>query len=78
MCHKSCSADITPVVDAYQHAVLGRFPRARYVIGLDARLISTTVGYLPECLSDAMLKAATFVVPLPAALTKQRTKMKLE
>lgn len=67
---KRCVADVTPVIDAYQHAVLGRFPRARYLVGSEARLSAIIHDYLPECLSDAFLTMYS-LKQVPAALEKK-------
>ncbi len=48
---KVMNTDITPVVDAYIHGLLGRFPRARYVLGKGAT-IPLLVQALPEWLGD--------------------------
>jgi hypothetical protein len=64
-------ADITPVIDAYQHAVLGRFPRARYVVGIISRLIYIPFSHLPEWLFDAVLRIIGLSLPLPEAIKKK-------
>ena len=33
------SKDIYKVLDAYEHALLARFPRTRYLVGYDARFV---------------------------------------
>jgi retinol dehydrogenase-16 len=48
---KYLNASLDPVVDAYVHALLGRYPRARYLCGLDALLIAK-VAAMPEWFSD--------------------------
>jgi hypothetical protein len=68
---KSSCADITPVIDAYQHAVLGRFPRARYVVGIDSRLIYIPLSHLPEWLFDAVLRILGLSQPVPQAMKKK-------
>ncbi len=58
--------DITPVVDAYVHAVVGRFPRARYVVGVDAKFLLKPLSYMPESISDwLVLKIMPFSGVLP-------------
>ncbi|KAH9498893.1 Retinol dehydrogenase 7 [Bulinus truncatus] len=47
--------DITPVVDAYTHALTSRFPKTRYTVGLDAKLIYLPLSYLPTWVSDRIL-----------------------
>ena len=46
--------DITPVIDAYIHALMAVFPRARYTMGNDTK-IWLTVHALPEWLGDWIL-----------------------
>jgi NAD(P)-dependent dehydrogenase (short-subunit alcohol dehydrogenase family) len=48
---KYANESLDPVVDAYVHALLGRYPRARYLCGLDAQLIAK-VAAMPEWFSD--------------------------
>ena len=52
---------------ALEHAVLGRFPRARYVLGLDARLLLLPIQCLPEWLGDWLLDLLARGRPIPAA-----------
>ena len=59
------------VVDAYEHVLLGRFPRARYLVGFDAQYLVTILRSLPEWLADWLLDMTTFNRPLPAALKKR-------
>ena len=47
--------DITPVIDAYTHALLGRFPRARYLVGKRAGTLMF-IQSLPEWMSDRILR----------------------
>ena len=57
--------DITPVLDAYTHALLGRFPRARYVVGSTAWLL-LRIQDLPEWIGDRIIRVVTSP-PKPAA-----------
>ena len=62
--------DITPVIDAYIHALTAVFPRARYTVGKDAK-IWLTVQALPEWLGDLFfLKVLGRKRPIPAVLRK--------
>lgn len=47
------STDLNPVVDAYCRAVLSKWPRSRYTIGLDANLIHFTT-FLPSVFADTL------------------------
>ena len=67
------SEDITPVVDAYTHALTAVFPRARYVVGKDAKYLWLTLQALPEFLGDffiELLATMNGVKPIPAACKK--------
>jgi NAD(P)-dependent dehydrogenase (short-subunit alcohol dehydrogenase family) len=61
------SERISDVVDAYEHAVLGRFPRARYVVGRDAKLLWLPLQWLPEWLGDFVIDRMTKDKPTPRA-----------
>jgi len=65
---KTGSTNPTPIVDAYVHAVLGRYPRARYVVGNDAKFIYLPIQALPEWLSDWLLDNSDPKKPKPAVL----------
>ena len=63
--------DITPVIDAYIHALMAVFPRARYAVGKDAKIWLTTQA-LPEWLGDWIFsKLLGAKRNLPAALRKK-------
>ena len=49
---KLMSEKIGDVVNAYKHALLAVFPRARYVVGLDARFLWLPLQMLPQWMSD--------------------------
>lgn len=49
-----CSPKVEKVVNALEHAVTGRFPRARYVVGTDAKLFWLPLQWLPEWISDRL------------------------
>ena len=65
---KTGSHRVTDVVDAYSQALFSRFPRARYVVGLDAKYIFGLLQVLPEWLSDWLLFVSNPKAPLPAVL----------
>ena len=52
---KLMSEKIDDVVNAYKHALLAVFPRARYVVGLDARFLWLPLQMLPEWMGDFIL-----------------------
>jgi len=47
--HATTPIDVA--IDSYEHALFGVYPRARYVVGTDAK-IGILIQMLPECLSD--------------------------
>ena len=64
---KLVSEKTSDVVDAYEHALLGKFPRARYVVGKDARLL-IPMHKLPEWLVDWIQHKLNNKRPVPAIL----------
>lgn len=64
------SSKTSDVVDAYEEALLGRYPRARYVVGVDANFLFKPLQALPECLSDRLLELLAPKGPTPAALRR--------
>ncbi len=48
------SPGIAVVVDAYTHALIGCYPRARYLIGWDAKM-AVFLSWLPEWMGDQMI-----------------------
>lgn len=69
---KVASTRISDVIDAYEHALLGRYPRARYVVGNDARFLWLPLQALPEWLGDWILDHLDPKKPIPAALKKKQ------
>ncbi len=61
---------ISDVVDAYEHALCARCPRARYVVGFDARYLFLPMTALPEWLSDWITDFLQTDKPIPAILEK--------
>ena len=58
------------VVDAYEHALLSLYPRPRYVVGWDARILGRIMIYAPEWMSDWLSRKGDRKLPSPAALAK--------
>ncbi len=58
---------ISDVTDAYEHALCGRFPRARYVVGQSTKYTILILETLPEWLGDwlfsAMIKKKLNIIP---------------
>ncbi len=52
---KKLPTDRTPVVDAYEHALLARYPAPRYTCG-DRVSLFRFLSVAPEWLSDAVLR----------------------
>ena len=68
---KVASDRLTDVADAYVHALLGRYPRARYAVGWDCKYVWIPMSWLPEWMADRLVG---LIVPTPpiAALRKIR------
>ena len=62
---KSVSHKIEHVVDAYEHALLYRYPRARYLVGWDANTVARMIMILPEWVGDWMF-STQLIPPLGA------------
>lgn len=58
MLKKICSSNTDKVIDAYEHAVTGHYPRARYLVGPDAKYFWWMMLWMPEWLGDWILAAA--------------------
>ena len=71
---KSDSEKVSEVVDAYEHALLSRFPRARYLVGMEAATIYRALDKCPEWLAD-LIMGILFKRPLPACLSKKTNNM---
>ncbi|CAG5135600.1 unnamed protein product [Candidula unifasciata] len=50
------SSSLRPVIDAYTHAIVSRYPHTRYVVGTDARFVFIPLSYLPDWMSDLVLR----------------------
>ena len=44
---KNTSSKLSQVICAYKHALFARYPRNRYVVGLDAKLVYLPLSWLP-------------------------------
>ena len=59
------------MVDAYHHALLGRFPRARYMPGKDAKFLWMPLQWMPKWMGDFIIFKFDPKQPLPAAVLKK-------
>jgi len=66
------SARLNGVIDAYEHALLELCPRARYVVGNEARFLWLPIQALPEWLGDWILASLNKNRPIPAAVKKHQ------
>lgn len=66
------SSNVDAVIDAYQNALLARFPRARYVIGPDSHLVWLPGSWLPEWITDFLMGLIDVMIPLPASMKKTK------
>lgn len=65
------STNLDKVIVAYEHAVLGWFPRGRYLLGWDANWILWPLHLLPEWLSDT-INELTHPIPKPITAVNRR------
>ncbi|XP_035825361.1 retinol dehydrogenase 16 [Aplysia californica] len=49
------STTIDHVIDAYVHAITARYPRTRYVVGIDAKYVYIPLSFLPDWLTDFLI-----------------------
>jgi retinol dehydrogenase-16 len=59
---------VSDVVDAYEHALLSRHPRPRYVVGIDAWFLGIPGQSLPEWISDWLVNILDRSKSVPAIL----------
>ena len=67
------SKDISPVVDAYIHALTSKYPKARYVVGMDTT-IWLGIQMLPEWLADWVIEKLKNTMkhnPIPAVVKRK-------
>ncbi|XP_068602536.1 retinol dehydrogenase 1 [Brachionichthys hirsutus] len=64
-----CSPDISRVTGCMEHALTARFPRTRYSVGWDAKLLWIPLSYLPSFVSD-------FIVSVLLPTFKDKTPVK--
>nr|XP_020645106.1 retinol dehydrogenase 7-like [Pogona vitticeps] len=60
--NRLCSSDISKVTECMEHALTAKYPRMRYGVGWDAKLLWLPLSYAPTFLSDWVLKMC---FPLP-------------
>ena len=63
------------VVNAYEHALLGMFPRARYAVGWDAKSLLFISNLMPEWYTDFMIRINAGEV-IPQSVQDKRHKVK--
>uniref|UniRef100_A0A1I7TRF7 Retinol dehydrogenase n=1 Tax=Caenorhabditis tropicalis TaxID=1561998 RepID=A0A1I7TRF7_9PELO len=65
-----CADDLNPVIDAYEHALLGRFPKTRYWVGWDTILFYIPLATLPTFAQDWFISFQRRNRPVPASMRK--------
>uniref|UniRef100_A0A670JPG2 Retinol dehydrogenase 1 n=1 Tax=Podarcis muralis TaxID=64176 RepID=A0A670JPG2_PODMU len=58
-----CDPDVSKVTKCMEHALTAKYPRTRYGVGWDAKLLWLPLSYAPTFLSDAILR---MLFPVPA------------
>ena len=66
------SSRLNDVVEVYEHALFSYWPRARYVVGIFAKLFFLPLQYLPEWLGDWLFVKVMYRLPTPAACRIRR------
>ncbi|BFZ13679.1 hypothetical protein BsWGS_16718 [Bradybaena similaris] len=64
-CKILSTGNLDEVVDAYIHAITARFPKIRYVVGLNGNLVFRTLWTLPTWFTDFLI---SLVMPKPQGL----------
>ncbi|KAK3108987.1 hypothetical protein FSP39_020318, partial [Pinctada imbricata] len=59
--------DLDKVVNAYQHALTSSYPKIRYKVGIDCKILIAMAHYIPDWITDHII-ASQF--PIPAGVNK--------
>uniref|UniRef100_F1L7X2 17-beta-hydroxysteroid dehydrogenase type 6 n=1 Tax=Ascaris suum TaxID=6253 RepID=F1L7X2_ASCSU len=72
--HDASPTDVTPVIDAYFHAITAKYPYKNYVVGLDAILLFQPFSWLPARLQELLMELLKWLsrAPKPAAVNRCR------
>uniref|UniRef100_A0A0M3IQA0 Epimerase domain-containing protein n=1 Tax=Ascaris lumbricoides TaxID=6252 RepID=A0A0M3IQA0_ASCLU len=72
--HDASPTDVTPVIDAYFHAITAKYPYKNYVVGLDAILLFQPFSWLPARLQELLMGLLKWLsrAPKPAAVDRCR------
>uniref|UniRef100_A0A8R1I4P7 Uncharacterized protein n=1 Tax=Caenorhabditis japonica TaxID=281687 RepID=A0A8R1I4P7_CAEJA len=65
-----CADNLTPVVDAYEHALLGKYPKTRYWVGWDTILFYIPLATLPTFAQDWFIAFQRRGRPVPISMRK--------
>ena len=57
------SPHLWKVVEAYTHALTSKYPKYRYVLGIDAHFVTKILANLPELMADYILFRACAITP---------------
>ncbi|CCD70892.1 dietary restriction down regulated [Caenorhabditis elegans] len=63
-----CADDLNPVIDAYDHALLGKYPKTRYWVGWDTILFYIPLATLPTFAQDWFISFQRCSRPVPASM----------
>ncbi|EGT34440.1 hypothetical protein CAEBREN_08407 [Caenorhabditis brenneri] len=66
-----CADDLNPVIDAYEHALLGKYPKTRYWVGWDTILFYIPLATLPTFAQDWFISFQRRNRPVPAAMKRR-------
>uniref|UniRef100_A0A915CDF8 Uncharacterized protein n=1 Tax=Parascaris univalens TaxID=6257 RepID=A0A915CDF8_PARUN len=72
--HDASPSDVTPVIDAYFHAITAKYPYKNYVVGWDAVLLFQPFSWLPARLQELVIQLLKWLTraPKPAAVDRRR------
>ncbi|XP_008117223.2 retinol dehydrogenase 5 isoform X2 [Anolis carolinensis] len=73
--NKLCDADLSKVTRCMEHALIAKYPRTRYGVGWDAKLLWLPLSYAPTFLSDMMLR---MLLPLPRDGKNQASRFQID
>ncbi|CAI2357929.1 unnamed protein product [Caenorhabditis sp. 36 PRJEB53466] len=65
-----CADDLNPVIEAYTHALLAKYPKTRYWVGWDTILFYIPLATLPTFAQDWFIRFQRRNRPVPAAMKK--------
>ncbi|XP_053120935.1 retinol dehydrogenase 7-like isoform X2 [Hemicordylus capensis] len=72
---KLCDPHLFKVTKCMEHALTAKYPRARYGVGWDAKLLWLPLSYAPTFMSDMMLR---MLFPVPAGRSNPASRFQID